>query len=123
MHRHKALQLVTNLLKHFSRARCHDRDARRVIEMVDLGHRQAFNIVAASGKEANDTRQDTGFPTEQAWWTVKRQCMIVDDATPTGLYLATTNGEVWASSDEGDTYTCIARHLPHVYALSVGRPA
>lgn len=69
------------------------------------------------------TRQDAGFPTEQAWWTVKRQCMIVDDATPTGLYLATTNGEVWASADEGDTYTCIARHLPHVYALSVGRPA
>jgi hypothetical protein len=37
-----------------------------------------------------------------------------------GLYLGTTSGEVWASSDEGAGFSCIVRHLPHIYALSVG---
>jgi hypothetical protein len=24
---------------------------------------------------------------------------------------------VWASDDEGESWTCIARHLPHIYAV------
>ncbi len=65
------------------------------------------------------TRQDAGLPGEQAWWTVKRQAMTADARDPVGLYLGTTNGEVWASADEGATWRELARHLPHVYAVSV----
>jgi hypothetical protein len=35
------------------------------------------------------------------------------------VYLGTTSGEIWASRDEGDRFDCIARHLPHVYAVEV----
>jgi hypothetical protein len=64
-------------------------------------------------------RQDQGLPRAQAWWTVKRQAMTVDARDPAGLYFGTTSGEVWGSRDEGRTFRCLARHLPHVYAVEV----
>ncbi len=68
-------------------------------------------------------RQDTGFPREQAWWTVKRQALCNDARDPMGLYLGTTNGEVWASDDEGASYHLLFRDLPHIYSVTVGEPA
>ena len=65
-------------------------------------------------------RLDGGMPRRQAWWTVKRQAMTSDARDPVGLYLGTTSGEVWASRDEGRRWSCVARHLPEIYA--VGRP-
>ena len=62
-------------------------------------------------------RQAGGFPERQAWWTVKRQAMTTDSRRPAGVYVGTTSGEVWASRDEGRTWRCIARHLPHIYAV------
>ncbi|MDJ0787528.1 MAG: glycosyl hydrolase [Myxococcota bacterium] len=62
-------------------------------------------------------RGDRGLPPEQAWLTVKRQCMAVDAKDPVGVYFATTNGEVWGSRDEGESWRCLARHLPHVYSI------
>lgn len=62
-------------------------------------------------------RLDDGFPSEQAWWTVKRQAMGGDALDPVGLYLGTTSGELWMSRDEGKRWTCIARHLPEIYAV------
>jgi photosystem II stability/assembly factor-like uncharacterized protein len=62
-------------------------------------------------------RQDHGLPKAQAWWTVKRQAMTCDARDPTGIYFGTTSGEVWGSRDEGRTFRCLARHLPHIYAL------
>lgn len=66
-------------------------------------------------------RQDKGLPGEQGWFTVKRQAMAADDGTPTGLYFGTTSGEVWASRNEGDSWICIAKHLPHIYAVEMAR--
>jgi photosystem II stability/assembly factor-like uncharacterized protein len=65
-------------------------------------------------------RQGGGLPEEQAWWTVKRQAMTVDGGSPVGLYFGTTSGEVWASRDEGERWTSIAQHLPHIYTLEAG---
>ena len=67
-------------------------------------------------------RQDAGLPTEQAWWTVKRQAMCADAERSPGLYLGTTSGEVWASRDEGTSWACLARHLPEIYAIHIGYP-
>ncbi len=62
-------------------------------------------------------RQDVGMPEGQAWWTVKRQAMSIDAQDPAGLYLGTTSGELWMSRDEGARWSCIARHLPEIYAV------
>jgi photosystem II stability/assembly factor-like uncharacterized protein len=63
------------------------------------------------------TRQDKGFPTQQAWWTVLRQALTVDAGQSVGVYLGTTSGEVWASRNDGEAWSCIARHLPEIYAV------
>ncbi len=59
----------------------------------------------------------TGLPAAQAWLTVKRQAMTADRMATVGVYFGTTSGEVWASPDEGETWRCLAAHLPHIYAL------
>jgi len=61
-------------------------------------------------------RCDLGLPAH-AWFTVKRQAMTVDDGEPVGVYFGTTSGEIWASIDEGEHWTCIVQHLPEIYSL------
>jgi photosystem II stability/assembly factor-like uncharacterized protein len=67
-------------------------------------------------------RLQRGFPPRQAWWTVKRQAMAADARDPVGLYFGTTSGELWSSRDEGRSWTCIARHLPEIYAVEAAEP-
>ena len=62
-------------------------------------------------------RQDKGLPERNAWWTVKRQAMTVDHQKDAGVYFGTTSGEIWGSKDEGNSWRCLTRHLPHIYAL------
>ena len=64
-------------------------------------------------------RLDKGLPGKHAWMTVKRQAMTADSHKPVGIYFGTTNGEVWGSMNEGKKWECLARHLPHVYAVEV----
>lgn len=63
-------------------------------------------------------RLDTGLP-KQAWFTVKRQAMASDRHNPVGLYVGTTSGELWASRNEGEKWTCVANHLPEIYSVEV----
>lgn len=67
-------------------------------------------------------RQDQGLP-PRGWLTVKRQCMCTDAADPVGVYFGTTGGEVWASLDEGASWSCVASHLPEIYSVEVADPA
>ncbi|HPF14008.1 MAG: glycosyl hydrolase [Planctomycetes bacterium] len=64
-------------------------------------------------------RQDRGMPSEHAYWTVKRQCMAHDEHDPLGVYLGTSQGEIWGSINEGRTWKVLARNLPHVYSVEV----
>ena len=68
-------------------------------------------------------RLTSGLPERQAWWTVKRQAMSGDALDPVGLYFGTTSGELWASRDEGNRWTCVARSLPEIYAVEAGEVA
>lgn len=64
-------------------------------------------------------RLGQGLPRSQAWWTVKRQAMAGDSRDPVGLYFGTTSGEVWGSRDEGARFKLLARHLPHIFSVTV----
>lgn len=90
-------------------------DGGTVWPRTSLGGRPA----AYRSRDAGATweRQDRGLPREQAWFTVKRQAMCGDTLERPGLYFGTTSGEVWASADEGESWRCIAMHLPHIYSL------
>lgn len=54
---------------------------------------------------------------KRGWFTVKRQAMTVDDRDPVGIYFGTTSGEIWASVDQGESWNCIASHLPEIYSV------
>lgn len=64
-------------------------------------------------------RLDQGFPSEKAWWTVYRQGLTHDNLPEVGLYLGTSSGELWSSRNEGDSWKCIARHLPKIQSVTV----
>lgn len=74
-------------------------------------------VYATRDGGASWTRHSAGFPRDQVWWTVKRQAMVADALAPVGLYFGTTSGELWASSDEGEHWACVASHLPEIYAV------
>jgi photosystem II stability/assembly factor-like uncharacterized protein len=63
-------------------------------------------------------RLDRGLPGARAWFTVLRQAMCADHHARTGVYFGTTGGDVWASGNAGDSWRCIARHLPEIYSVS-----
>lgn len=60
-----------------------------------------------------------GLPQEGCYFTVLRQAMAGDGRDPAGVYFGTNSGSVFASLDEGDSWTEVARHLPTVLAVEV----
>jgi len=65
------------------------------------------------------SRQDRGLP-RRAWFTVKRQAMTTDAAEPVGVYFGTGSGDLWASANEGDDWTCVVSPLPEIYSVEAG---
>ncbi|MDT8854221.1 exo-alpha-sialidase [Paracoccaceae bacterium Fryx2] len=60
-----------------------------------------------------------GLPQEACFFTVLRQAMAGDARAPAGVYFGTNSGSVFASSDEGDTWQDVARHLPTILSVEV----
>lgn len=58
-----------------------------------------------------------GLPGEPHAGVVLRDAMCVDDGDPTGVYFGTRTGEVYASADEGETWTLVTEHLPDVLSV------
>lgn len=64
-------------------------------------------------------RQDKGMPRKNAYFTVKRQAMCSDQAKPVGVYFGTSQGEIWGSNDEGESWKCLVKHLPEIYSVTI----
>jgi photosystem II stability/assembly factor-like uncharacterized protein len=60
-----------------------------------------------------------GLPQENCYVNVLRDAMAVDSLDKCGIYFGTTGGQVYASSDAGDTWTPIVEHLPGVLSVEV----
>lgn len=60
-----------------------------------------------------------GLPQEHCYVNVLRDAMAVDRLEPCGIYFGTTGGQVYASSDSGDTWAPIVRDLPAVLSVEV----
>ena len=60
-----------------------------------------------------------GLPQKNCFFTVLRQAMAGDSGAPAGIYFGTNSGSVFASLDEGDSWTEIARHLPTILSVEV----
>lgn len=96
-------------------------DGTSVWPRTSPGGKPAVYMTRNAGKSWR--RHDTGLPRAQGWFTVKRQAMTADHHDPVGLYFGTTGGELWASRNEGEKWSCVAQHLPHIYAVEAAQTA
>ena len=60
-----------------------------------------------------------GLPQKDCYVNVLRSALAVDSCESCGIYFGTTGGQVYASSDSGDSWTAIARDLPPVLSVEV----
>jgi|SRR5579884_721367 len=60
-----------------------------------------------------------GLPQRDCYVNVLRDAMAVDSLDACGVYFGTTGGQVYASSDAGDTWNAIVRDLPPVLSVEV----
>jgi photosystem II stability/assembly factor-like uncharacterized protein len=101
----------------------HDRDTFYVIPL-DGGHGR----VMPDGKAAVWRTQDAGsswqrltegLPQEDAHLGVLREGMAIDDREDAGLYVGTSTGQVFASTNAGDSWSEIASYLPSISSVEV----
>ena len=69
--------------------------------------------------DAGDTwhPQSQGLPEGPFYPAVLRDAMGTDNAEPAGVYFGTRSGEVFASRDEGDSWSTVVAHLPDVLCV------
>jgi hypothetical protein len=60
-----------------------------------------------------------GLPQRDCYVNVLRDAMSVDSLDRCGIYFGTTGGQVYGSSDSGDTWNAIVRDLPAVLSVEV----
>ena len=60
-----------------------------------------------------------GLPQRDCYVNVLRDAMAVDTLDSCGIYFGTTGGQVYASSDAGNTWAPIVRDLPAVVSIEV----
>jgi hypothetical protein len=60
-----------------------------------------------------------GLPQRDCYVNVLRDAMSIDALDPCGVYFGTTGGQVYGSSDSGDTWAPIVRDLPAVLSVEV----
>ncbi len=101
----------------------HDTETFYVIP-VDGGHGRTMHEGKATvyrTRDAGSTWQPlrNGLPQVDAHLGVLRQGMTIDKHDTPGLYFGTSTGQVFASVDEGDTWTEIASYLPSISSVDV----
>ena len=60
-----------------------------------------------------------GLPQHDCYVNVLRDAMAVDELDACGVYFGTTGGQMYASSDAGDSWAPIVRDLPPVLSVEV----
>jgi photosystem II stability/assembly factor-like uncharacterized protein len=101
----------------------HDRDSFYVIPL-DPGHGRMMPDGHAAVWRTSDAgsswrRLDQGLPHENAHLGVLREGMAIDHLDSPGLYFGTSTGQLFASTDEGDSWSEIASYLPAIASVDV----
>jgi photosystem II stability/assembly factor-like uncharacterized protein len=101
----------------------HDRDTFYVIPL-DPGHARCMHDGRASVWRTRDAgsswqRLDRGLPQRDAHLGVLREGLAIDALDVPGLYFGTSTGQVFASPDEGESWSEIASYLPAISSVEV----
>src|SRR5437588_528198 len=103
----------------------HDRDTFYVIPL-DPGHGRCMPDGHAAVWRTRDAgesweRHDRGLPQHDAYVGVLREAMAIDAYDVPGLYFGTSTGQLFASTDEGDSWQEIANYLPSIWPVEVAQ--
>jgi photosystem II stability/assembly factor-like uncharacterized protein len=89
--------------------------------IIDGGDRvppdHACRVFRTEDAGASWTPLTNGLPQQDYYDIVLRDAMCTDNADPAGLYFGTRNGQLFASADEGESWTEVAAHLPSVLCV------
>ena len=101
----------------------HDRDTMYVIPL-DPGHTRCMPDGKAAVWRTRDAgsswqRLSRGLPQEDAHLGVLRHALAIDGQDDAGLYFGTSTGQVFASADEGESWSEIASYLPAISSVEV----
>ena len=101
----------------------HDRNTFYVVPL-DPGHTRCMPDGQAAVWRTRDAgssweRLERGLPQYDAHVGVLREGMAIDSYDVPGLYFGTSTGQVFASVDEGDSWTEIASYLPGISSVEV----
>ncbi|MGZ4272472.1 MAG: WD40/YVTN/BNR-like repeat-containing protein [Gaiellales bacterium] len=101
----------------------HDRDSFYVIPL-DPGHARCMpdgRVAVWRTRDAGSSwqRLDSGLPQRDAYLGVLREGLAIDPLDVPGLYFGTSTGQVFASADEGETWSEIASYLPAIASVEV----
>jgi len=104
-------------------AHAHDRDTFFTIPL-DPGHGRVMHDGKASVYRTRDAgsswdRLGNGLPQADAHLGVLREGMVADRQDDFGLYFGTSTGQVFASTNEGDSWDEIATYLPSISSVKV----
>jgi hypothetical protein len=83
------------------------------VDRTPAGHR--YQVCRSDDAGATWTAHTKGLPDEPCYASVLRDAFSTDGST--GLYFGTRDGCVYASRDEGESWTEVARHLPDVLCV------
>jgi len=61
-----------------------------------------------------------GLPKKDAYFTVLRDAMTIDELKKPALYMGTTTGQLWMGRDAGDSWECLFESLPPIHCVKVG---
>ncbi len=60
-----------------------------------------------------------GFPKKDAYFTVQRDAMSIDELKSPALYFGTTTGQLWIGRDGGEEWECLFDSLPPIHCVKV----
>jgi photosystem II stability/assembly factor-like uncharacterized protein len=103
----------------------HDRDTFWVVPL-DPDHARTMPEGHAAVWRTRDAgnswhRLDQGLPEQDAHVGVLREAMAIDTDDSPGLYFGTSTGQIFASTDEGESWSEIASYLPPVSSVEVAQ--
>ena len=101
----------------------HDRETFYVIPL-DPGHARCMPEGRAAVWRTRDAgeswqRLDAGLPQRDAHVGVLREGMAIDTYDEPGVYFGTSTGQLFASADEGESWSEIASYLPGIWSVEV----
>ena len=77
-----------------------------------------FRVYVSDDDGASWRPSAAGLPDEPSYVGVLRNAVALDGEDPTGVYVGTTAGDVWASRDTGDEWQRLPGRFPRITSLA-----